>query len=106
MSQVCAFDVKNTRHLQTQIQAWNYLLGLLRDDGERLTPKSGRDGVSIPRNVDINAVFTAPVTADGEGQFEIATDGWRRLGVEMVSSSDSESTIEEAERLLSTSSFL
>jgi hypothetical protein len=60
MSQVWAFDVKNTRHLQTQIQAWNYLLGLLRDDGGRLASRSGRDIVAIPRDVEVNAVFTSP----------------------------------------------
>jgi hypothetical protein len=104
MSQVWAFDVKDTRTLQTQIQAWNYLLGLLRSDGGLLMPRRGRDGVTIPGDVDINAVFTAPVTSEGEVQFEIAEEGWRRLGVEIVPASDADSVIEEAERLLAASS--
>lgn len=104
MSQVWAFDVKDTRNLQTQIQAWNYLLGLLRADGGQLMPRSGRGGVTIPRDVDVNAVFAGAVTAAGEAQFAIAEEGWRRLGVAVVPSSESESIIDEAERLLSASS--
>jgi hypothetical protein len=104
LSQVWAFDVKDTRHLQTQIRAWNYLVGLLRVDGGTLTKRGHRDGVEIPRRVDINAVFTAPTTADGERQFEIARDGWGRLGVEAIASSDSESIVDDAARLLTASS--
>ena len=105
MSQVWAFDVKDTRTLQTQIQAWNYLLGLLRQDGGRLTPRNRiGDGVEIPSGVEINAVFAAPVTAAGEEQFEIAQDGWQRLGVEVVPATESDSVVAEAERLLQASS--
>jgi hypothetical protein len=104
MSQVWAFDVKDTRNLQTQIQAWNYLLGLLRQDGGSLTRKT-RDGdaLEIPKDVEINAVFAAPVTPTGEAQFEVAREGWRRLDVEVVPSSESDSIIAEAERLLQAS---
>jgi hypothetical protein len=100
MSQVWAFDVRNTRNLQTQIQAWNYLLGLLRVDGGQLAPKGGRGGILIPRSVEINAVFTPPDTSAGEEQLEIARDGWNRLGVRLIDSSDAETVVEEAERLL------
>jgi hypothetical protein len=101
MSQIWAFDVKDVRHLQTQIQAWNYLLGLLRDGGGSLTSRSrDGDGLEIPGDVEINAVFAAPVTPAGEAQFEVARDGWRRLGVELVPSSESDSIVAEAERLL------
>jgi hypothetical protein len=104
MSQVWAFDVKNTRHLQTQIQAWNYLLGLLRDEGGRLASKSGHDVVAIPPRVDVNAVFTPPNTAAGEAQFEIAQEGWERLGVQVIPASDAGQVVVEAERLLLDSS--
>jgi len=104
LSQVWAFDVKDTRHLQTQIRAWNYLVGLLRADGGALVKKDRSGGVKIPSRVEINAVFTAPTTADGERQFEIARDGWHRLGVEAIASSDSESIVDEAARLLNASS--
>jgi hypothetical protein len=104
LSQVWAFDVKDTRHLQTQIRAWNYLVGLLRVDGGTLAKKDGSDGVRIPHQVEINAVFTAPATADGERQFDIARDGWRRLGVEAITSADSESIVDEAARLLAANS--
>ncbi|MBP2354004.1 hypothetical protein JOF29_005114 [Kribbella aluminosa] len=100
MSQVWAFDVKDTRRLQTNIQAWNYLLGLLRADGGRLVARRGQSGVQIPKSVEINAVFTPPDTSAGEEQFEVAKDGWRRLGVQVISSSDSEAIVDEAERLL------
>ncbi|MEU4192649.1 DUF3037 domain-containing protein [Kribbella sp. NPDC026611] len=100
MSQVWAFDVKDTLRLQTNIQAWNYLLGLLRTDGGRLAAKDDRSGVEIPSSVSINAVFTPPDTTAGEEQFEIARDGWTRLGVEIVPSSRSESIVDEAERLI------
>jgi hypothetical protein len=103
LSQVWAFDVKDTRHLQTQIRAWNYLVGLLRVDGGTLAKKGRPGGVEIPRRVKINAVFTAPTSADGERQFEIARDGWHRLGVEAIASSDSESIVDEAARLLTAS---
>jgi hypothetical protein len=104
MSQVWAFDVKDTRNLQTQIQAWNYLLGLLRADGGQLMPRSGRNGLIIPSDVDVNAVFAAPVTSEGEAQFAVAEEGWRRLGVEVVPASESERVIDEAERLLAAAS--
>jgi hypothetical protein len=104
LSQVWAFDVKDTRHLQTQIRAWNYLIGLLRADGGTLAKRGHRPTAEIPRRVEINAVFTAPTTADGEQQFEIARDGWHRLGVEAVASSDSEIIVDEAARLLTASS--
>jgi hypothetical protein len=104
LSQVWAFDVKDTRHLQTQIRAWNYLVGLLRADGGTLVKRDRSGGVEIPSRVEINAVFTAPTTADGERQFEIARDGWHRLGVEAIASSDSESIVDEAERLLTANS--
>jgi DUF3037 family protein len=100
LSQVWAFDVKDTRHLQTQIRAWNYLIGLLRADGGDLVKKDRSGGVEIPSRVEINAVFTAPTTSDGERQFEIAMDGWRGLGVEAIASSNSESIVDEAARLL------
>jgi hypothetical protein len=100
MSQVWAFDVKDTQRLQTNIQAWNYLLGLLRTDGGRLSAKPGQPGVEIPRSVEINAVFTPPDTSAGEEQFEIAEDGWNRLGVQVVPSSSADSIVDEAERLL------
>ncbi|WP_083933799.1 DUF3037 domain-containing protein [Kribbella catacumbae] len=104
MSQVWAFDVKDTRTLQTQIQAWNYLLGLLRQDGGRLTPRNrSGDGVEIPTGVEINAVFAEPNTAAGEEQFEIAQDGWQRLGVDVVPATESDSIVDEAERLLQNS---
>jgi hypothetical protein len=97
-------DVKDMRNLQTQIQAWNYLLGLLRQDGGRLAPRNrNAHGVEIPSRVEINAVFAAPVTLAGEAQFEVARDGWQRLGVELVPSSESDSIVAEAERLLQAS---
>jgi hypothetical protein len=102
MSQVWAFDIKDTQRLQTNIQAWNYLLGLLRTEGGRLAAKQGQAGVEIPRSVEINAVFTAPNTSAGEEQFEIAKDGWKRLDVQIVPSSRSEAIVDEAERLLLT----
>jgi hypothetical protein len=101
MSQAWAFDVKDTRHLQTQIQAWNYLLRLLRDDGGRLAPKSrSAHGLEIPGQVEINAVYAPPTTPAGEAQLEIAQDGWERLGVQVVPSAQAESVVAGAERLL------
>jgi hypothetical protein len=100
MSQVWAFDVKDPRRLQTKIQAWNYLLGLLRVDGGRLGSRRGQAGVEIPRTVEVNAVVTPPDTAAGEEQFDIAKDGWERLGIQVVASSDSEVIVDKAERLL------
>lgn len=102
MSQVWAFDVKDTQRLQTNIQAWNYLLGLLRTEGGHLAEKHNQTGAEIPRSVDINAVFTPPDTSAGEEQFAIAQDGWNRLGVQIVPSSNSDSIVDEAERLLHT----
>lgn len=103
MSQVWAFDVKNLNSLQTQIQAWNYLLGLLRAEGAVLRPKGRQDGARVPSNVEINAVHTEPASAAAEAQLEIAQDGWRRLGVTIVPSSRSDAVVEEAERLLADS---
>lgn len=100
MSQVWAFDVRDTRNLQTQIRAWNYLLGLLREDGGVLKSKGGRVGASIPANVEINAVYTPPTSEEGDTQLHIALDGWRRLGVDAIPSSESEAVVKEAERLI------
>ncbi|MFI6830859.1 DUF3037 domain-containing protein [Kribbella sp. NPDC050241] len=100
LSQVWAFDLKDTRNLQIQIQAWNYLVGLLRADGGRLVPRSGEGWVEIPAAVEINAVFTPPDSSAGEEQLEIAMDGWERLGVQIVSAADSDAIVEGADRLL------
>lgn len=100
MSQVWAFDVRDTRNLQTQIRAWNYLVGLLRDDGGVLKSRGGRIGATIPAQVDINAVYSPPTSEQGEVQLRIALEGWRRLGVDAVPSSESEAVVEEAERLV------
>lgn len=101
MSQVWAFDVRDTRNLQTQIRAWNYLVALLREDGGFLRSKGGRLGLGIPADVDINAVYTPPTNEQGEAQLLIALEGWRRLGVDAVPSSESEAVVDEAERLIS-----
>lgn len=103
MSQVWAFDVKDTRNLQTQIRAWNYLVGLLREDGGVLKSKHGRVGPQIPRQVDINAVFTSPNSDEGAQQLEIARQGWKRLGVDAIPSTESQSVVDEAERLVGAS---
>lgn len=100
MSQVWAFDVRDTRNLQTQIRAWNYLVALLREDGGFLRSKGGRLGVGIPADVDINAVYTPPSNEQGEAQLLIALEGWRRLGVDAIPSSESEAVVDEAERLI------
>lgn len=102
LSQVWAFDVRDTRNVQTQIRAWNYLLGLLRSDGGTLKPKGGKHGIQIPNNVEINAIYTRPTTDMGNSQLKVALDGWRRLGVDAVPSEEFGIVVDEAERLVKT----
>lgn len=104
ISQVWGFDVRDTRNLQTQIRAWNYLLGLLRAEGGYLKSKTGHTNANIPSNVEINAVFTDPTTSEAQDQLSIALDGWKRLGVDAVPASQFTSVVDEAERLVLQSS--
>jgi hypothetical protein len=104
LSQVWGFDIKNTRSLQVQVQAWNYLMGLLRQESGQLEPrgKSRRaPALLIPKDVDINAVYTTPRTTEANKQLRIALDGWKRLNIRPVESSQASSIVDRAQTLVS-----
>lgn len=103
LSQAWAFDGEPSR-LQTNVRAWNYMMGLVRRRGAGLRVSEGRDSTSIieiPRDVEINAVYAAPQKNDGFSQLELAMSGWTDLGVRPVPSESAEMIVSEARDLIS-----
>lgn len=83
LSQAWAFDLKQVQDLQVRIQAWNYLVGRIRDGGGRLRSRAGSEPeLAIPPDVRISVLFAPPKTSDGAVQLSIAREGWAKLGVE------------------------
>lgn len=102
MSQAWAFDLKDLSRLETNIQAWNYLMGLVRQHGGELvrsrSPEVSR--VRIPRDVSANAIYRTPTSNEGKRQLKIALGGWANLGIRAVQEDDAETVVEQARTLI------
>ena len=99
---VWSFDLRQMENLQRNIRAWNFLVGLVRDDGGSLgSPKTGVGSrLRIPTEVQINAVYTEPRSEEGHEQFGIALDGWEKLNVKAIPAVRYDAVLEEAEALV------
>lgn len=103
LSQVWGFDLKQAENLQKNIRSWNYMVGLVREDGAAISDRKGRRRprhVRIPQDVQINAVYTVPNSARTRDELEIALEGWRRLEIEPVPADEYERVVEQAESLI------
>lgn len=103
LSQGWSFDVRNLQRVETQIHAWNYMMGRLRDEGGVLRAKSGRrrpNVLTIPRDVNINVLFRPPTSEEGNRQLNMAKEGWGRLGIDVVDEANAESVVDEAKKLI------
>lgn len=102
MSQAWAFDGEPVR-LQTNVRAWNYMMGLIRRRGGNLRVDEGQYSpsfIEIPSDVEINAVYADPQRNDGVEQLELAKSGWENLGVRPVRSEDSDRIVSGARELV------
>lgn len=104
MTQAWSFDLqdRNLRRLETNIQAWSYLMGLVRQEGGALVrprnPEQG--GIRIPTDVEMNVLFRAPESSEGERLFDNARRGWRALGIRVIEEEQTERVLEEARQLV------
>lgn len=102
LSQAWAFDGDPNR-LQTNIRAWNYMMGLIRRRGGDLRLRSGRGAgelIEIPDSVEINAVYATPSRQEGAAQLDLAIRGWRDLGVSPVPDGQSNQIVRQARELV------
>lgn len=103
LSHAWAFDGEPGRQ-QTNVRAWNYMMGLVRRRGAELRVAEGKNPTSliqIPSDVEINAIYAAPQKDDGQSQLELAITGWVDLGVRAVESEDADTIVNEARELVS-----
>lgn len=102
LSHAWAFDLMDLEQLETNIHAWNYMMGLLRADGGLLTPRR-RDtswNLRIAADVPIRVVYREPKTLDGETKLRNAIDGWRHLGVHALEEREAGRVVDEARELI------
>lgn len=103
LSQVWGFDLKQAENLQKNIRSWNFMVGLVREDGAAITGSAGRRRsrhLRIPQDVQINAIYTVPNSARTSEELEIALDGWHRLQIQPVPADEYERVVEQAESLV------
>ncbi|MFB6489557.1 DUF3037 domain-containing protein [Xanthomonas perforans] len=97
LSHVWSFDLKDIDKLEQEIQAWNYLVTRIRNDGGWLSPNAGSGhsellplNSMLPGEVPIVSLFQVPgdQTARSLDAFEAAKEAWAELGVRAVDSAD------------------
>lgn len=103
LSHAWAFDLQDLDSLETNIHAWNYMMGLLRTDGGLLTPRRQTKSadMSIAKDVPIRVVYREPKTGDGSKKLRNALDGWRQLGVDAVEEREAGRVVDQARELIS-----
>lgn len=104
LSQAWSFDVADVRRVQTNIQAWNYVVNQLREEGGSLVGPR-RKGAEvrrrpIPKNVSVSAVYRPPKTSDGEEALELALHGWKKLGVDAFEAQKTKTVVRGALELV------
>lgn len=102
LTQAWSFDLKNFTRLETNIQAWNYLIDRLRKrGGELIGPRDRRTSpIEIPADIDVNVLYRAPSTAEGQRQLSIALRGWEDLQIQAVPERDVTTLVAEARQLV------
>lgn len=103
MTQAWSFDLQNLKRLETNIQAWNYLMSLVRKEGGQLVrPRAPeRSTLRIPDDVDINVLYRPPVSREGQRLFKTAQRGWRGLRIQALEETQAEKVVQEARELVS-----
>lgn len=102
LSQVVAFDVKNTEHLARSIQGNSYALSRLRKAGGSLeNPRRRRHhAFSVSAEIPIRALYVPPTTTAQMAVHRMAMDAWQDLGVRAFEHGDEASLVAEAKQLL------
>jgi hypothetical protein len=104
LTQAWSFDLhpRNLKRLETNIQAWNYLMGLVRKEGgELIRPRTPQQSaLQIPNSVDLNVLYRPPASNEGERLFDNARRGWKSLGIRAVEETETERVLQEARQLV------
>lgn len=79
-----AFDMVGIESLQRDINAWNYGITRLRDDGATFV--HGGMSTPVPTDAVVTAVVDAPADSHGEGRdlYEAVLEAWEREQVEVL----------------------
>lgn len=102
LTQAWSFDLKNLSRLETNIQAWNYLINRIRKHGGELIRPRDRQAhpIEIPSNIDINVLYREPHSPEGRRQLGIALRGWDDLDIQAVPEGSVATLITEARHLV------
>lgn len=102
MTQAWSFDLRNLRRLETNIQAWNYLMSRVRKEGGQLVrPRTPHNSAMlIPKDVHINVLYKTPSSIEGERLFENAQRGWHDLDIQALEETQAETVVQEARELI------
>jgi|GEM_PF-1479157 len=104
LSQAFAFDVRDMRVLEQELQSWNFIVSCIRNDGGKIARGGEGDGVSLDPSVAITAVYDrAPgvtATAERRDVFEAAREAWGALEVTMVPRAELDAVAREAVELV------
>lgn len=98
LNHVWGFDLKSLENLQRNIQAWNFVIQLIREFGGEA--REARRLSEIPGTVQINAIYTQPLSGEAQDELSVALDGWNQLGINAVPADSYEQIVERAEQLV------
>lgn len=104
LNHVWDFSLKSLDQLDLKVQAWSFLIGQVRAGDVQLVPRnSGRNlvqGLMVPTDVVINAVFTRPLTEIAHDHLDIAKDAWARLDVAALAADEAGTIVAQARELV------
>lgn len=103
LSHVWAFDLKNVDNLSQEINAWNFVVGRLRDEGAQINSSSNAGSkMEVAPDVPISLVYQAPqgfgsrITNEHRDVFEAAMEAWQLLELDTIPSSQIDSVADLA----------
>lgn len=97
-----SFTMRDTSRLETNIQAWSYMMGRLRaEGGELVRPRNSKSPtVEIPADVQANVIYRAPITEEGKRVMTTALRNWDRLEIQAVQEGETSRLVREARELI------
>lgn len=85
LSKAWSFDVKAVNAATTQVRAWGYAVGLIRDQRHAASLSAGPGlQYDVPNSIDIAAVYVPPSTARGEDALGRSIEVFKTLDVSAV----------------------
>ena len=100
LTQAWSFQRAGIDEVSTQVKAWAYALGRVRD-GDEARVMAGDQTSTILRDVDLQVVVARPKTRDQEKAFQEATQVFDDLGATVSDTGQARGVAERAAELLS-----